>query len=338
VINAANTSHVTLAGDKPFINFYSCLTFYTLTRMNSLRLTYRSLPLIVIVIISLIVTISLVVSHILISLSYAQNGTIEKKVPINTMSKSKLPGIKIIFPEQGQRVSNDKNLTITGMSTYNSHTNCQVSIIVNNVRPYQHVNATGHNGANDYSTWKFPLSSKYTTVKAGLSNKATAKLTCNARPMNMTKFHSVNFTSTSTGASIPQAQLHTSKNNTNSTNSNKNNTKLLSIIGKQESNKPGNPSVSSTIDNHSKMISNKQKTLDNSMTSRSRTINHDNKSSIKSESSEISKDSTMNGIKDPFVLTLPTINDNLSSSSPPPELQSESHSKNNNEGSHHHMK
>ena len=95
----------------------------------------------------------------------------------------------------------------------------------------------------------------------------TAKLTCIDRQTNMTKFYSGNFTSASAGASIPQAQLHTSKNNTNSTNSNKNSTELLSIIGKQESNKPGNPSVSPTIDNHNKMISNEQKTLDNSMTS-----------------------------------------------------------------------
>ena len=93
----------------------------------------------------------------------------------------------------------------------------------------------------------------------------------------MTKFYSINFTSASAGASIPQAQQHTSKNNTNSTNCNKNGTDLLSIIGKQESNKPGNPSVSPTIDNHNKMISNEQKTLDNSMTSMSRTITHDDR-------------------------------------------------------------
>ena len=193
VINAANISHVILAGDKPFINFYSYLTLYTLTRMNSLKLIYRSLPLMV----TVIVCLMLIGSYILISLSYAQNGIIEKKASINMVAKSKLQGIKIIFPAQGQRVPDDKNLIITGMSTYNSHTNCQVSIIVNNVRPYEHVIATGHNGTNDYSTWKFPLSSKYTTVKAGLSNKATAKLTCIDKPTNMTKFYSGNFTSAS---------------------------------------------------------------------------------------------------------------------------------------------
>ena len=37
------------------------------------------------------------------------------------LAKSKLPGIKIIFPMQGQKVSDNKNLTITETSTYNSH-------------------------------------------------------------------------------------------------------------------------------------------------------------------------------------------------------------------------
>ena len=86
---------------------------------------------------------------------------------------------------------------------------------------------------------------------------------------------------------------------------------LLSIIGKQESNKPGNPSVSPTIDNHNKMISNEQKTLDNSMTSMSRTITHDDRLFIKPESATTPMDLAMNGTRDPFVLTLPTINDNL---------------------------
>ena len=154
----------------------------------------------------------------------------------------------------------------------------------------------------------------------------------------MTKFYSINFASASTSASIPQVQLHNSKNNNNSTNINRNNPELLSIIRKHEPNNTGNPSLSSATEKHNKMISNKQKTLDNSMTSRSEAITHENKSSIKPESSEISNDSAMNGIKGPFVLTLPSINDNSSSSSPLPESQSENHSKNNDQGSHHHKK
>ena len=96
--------------------------------------------------------------------------------------------------------------------------------------------------------------------------------------------------------------------------------------------------MSPTIDNHNKMISNEQKTLDNSMTSMSRTITHDDRLFIKPESATTPMDLAMNGTRDPFVLTLPTINDNLSSPSPSPELQSESHSKKSDEGSHHHKK
>ena len=59
------------------------------------------------------------------------------------------------------------------------------------------------------------------------------------------------------------------------------------------------------------MISNEQKTLDNSMTSRSRTITHDNRLFIKSESTTTPRDLAMNGTRDQFVLTLPLIDDNL---------------------------
>jgi hypothetical protein len=45
--------------------------------------------------------------------------------------------------------------------------NCQVSVIVNNVKPYQNATATGTGGAADYSKWKFDITSKYTTIKSG---------------------------------------------------------------------------------------------------------------------------------------------------------------------------
>jgi len=34
------------------------------------------------------------------------------------MAKSKVNGIKITFPKQGQSIHNDKNFTISGISTY----------------------------------------------------------------------------------------------------------------------------------------------------------------------------------------------------------------------------
>ena len=154
--------------------------------------------------------------------------------------------------------------------------------------------------------------------------------------MNITKFYSANFTSASTGASIPQVQLLNSKNDTNNIDINKNNTDLLLIIRKQEPNKSGNSSALSTTDNYDKLMSNKQTTPDISMTSRSRTIAHENKLLIKPESKEISKNSTVNVTNGPFILSLPSINKNISSLSSSPQLQSKSHSKTNNEKSRHH--
>lgn len=249
------------------------------------------------------------------------------------MAKSKDNGIKIIFPKQGQSIHNDKNLTITGMSTYNHHAKCRVSIVLNNVRPYQNVIATGHNGSNDYSAWKFPLSSKYAIVKPGL-NRVAAKLICSAKPTNITKFYGVNFNSASIGSPISQAQLQALKNNTNSTNINKNSTELLYKIGKEGPNKPVNPSVPSMTDNHNKMISNRQKSPS---TIESKII-HENKSSIEPKATGISNYSSMNGNNGPFVLTLPSIKENSSYMPNSPELQSENHPKNNDHGSHHHKK
>ena len=250
----------------------------------------------------------LIGSHILTSLlAYALDNTIAKKSPTNLLIKSKPQGVKIIYPAQGQRVSNDKNLTITGMSTDNSHTNCQVSIIVNNVRPYQHVIATGHNGTNDYSTWKFPLNPKYATLKPGLGNKATAKLTCYDTRTNLTKFYSVNFTSKPTNISIAQTQQY-SKNSTRIINGNKKVTELSSILRKQQSSKLGNPSVSSPT-GILPATNNKQNALDN-FTTNKRITDTRNEASLKPESTVTSKQSGVKGnekTNDPFVLTLPSI-------------------------------
>ena len=298
--------------------------------MNSLRLVYRSFTLIITVVISLL----LVGSQILISFSYAQGSTIENKAPTNLLAKSKLPGIKIIFPAQGQRIPEAKNLTLTGISMYNSHTNCQVSIIVNNIKPYQHVIPTGHNGTNDYSTWKFPLTAKYTTLKPGASNKATAKLICNDKPTNLTKYYSVNFTSALTFPLTSHAQLPILKSDSNVSSSNKNQTQLLSLNPKQQSNKLMNASTASTIDEHNKTAKDQQKPHTTTMP---RTDTHGNKLS-NPESTMTPKDSMLSGTDSPFVLTLPSSGGNYSLSHTSPESQSDSHSKNNIADFHHHHK
>jgi hypothetical protein len=62
---------------------------------------------------------------------------------INALPSS-LPSIQI--PECS-------GLTVTGTSVANSMSAyCQVSVIVNGIKPYQRAVPTGHGGANDYST------------------------------------------------------------------------------------------------------------------------------------------------------------------------------------------
>jgi PKD domain len=100
-------------------------------------------------------------------------------------------GVKITSPIKNQRVPVG-SLTISGTSTHNTTSNCQVSVIVNNVKPYQNATAIGSGGNNDYSKWNFNLAPKYTTIKEG-TNKITAKLACADNP-NLKKFYSVNIT------------------------------------------------------------------------------------------------------------------------------------------------
>ena len=69
---------------------------------------------------------------------------------------------------------------------------CQVSIIVNGIKPYHTATATGPDGAADYSKWNFVLTSKYATIKPGPDNRITAKYTCSNN--NQRSFYNVNVT------------------------------------------------------------------------------------------------------------------------------------------------
>jgi hypothetical protein len=97
--------------------------------------------------------------------------------------------VKILSPSPGQSflINSQNSLAVIGSSTlpstlsniYNNNTlgGCQVSVIVNNVRPYQKAIPTGPNGINDYSSWRFEINSDYTQIMEGL-NRITAKLSC----------------------------------------------------------------------------------------------------------------------------------------------------------------
>jgi hypothetical protein len=274
----------------------------------------------------------LIGSQLLIGLSYAQSSNIEKGSNATMAVKSKPQGVKITFPSQGQRVTGDKNLTLSGTSTYNNR-DCQVSIIVNNIKPYQRVIGTGQKGTNDYSTWKFPLNAKYTTLKAGSSNKATAKLTCIDKPMNLTKYYSVNFTSSSNSPSTSLVQQSGLKNGSNSSTSNTNKTQTQFSSQTQHESTILNPSYASTKES-SKSLRTEQKSDHNDTVSGTDADNH----RLNHESTPGSNDSMINEAKSPFVLSTPTIDNNSSVSSGSTQLQSDSHSKNNDQNSHHHHK
>ena len=85
--------------------------------------------------------------------------------------------IKIVTPETGQQIPAGKELTVSGESSDDNSKDCDVSVIVNYVKPYHTASATGAGGDDDNSRWNFTLSSNYTEIKEG-TNKITAKLFC----------------------------------------------------------------------------------------------------------------------------------------------------------------
>jgi hypothetical protein len=122
----------------------------------------------------------------------------------NNMSSSSLLGVNITSPQKGQQIpANIVDLTISGKSTDKpAADDCQVSVIVNGIKPYQHAIANGSTGEkNDYSRWFFILNSNYTSIKEG-ANKITAKLSCLPTVVsddnNMTKWYSINVTGITT--------------------------------------------------------------------------------------------------------------------------------------------
>jgi hypothetical protein len=119
----------------------------------------------------------------------------------------KVPAIKIISPEDGQLVaaslsnmtngtnadSYNSTLVVTGSATDDANSPCEVSVLLNDVRPYQPATPQGTSGKDDYSNWQFLITPEYSTIKQG-ANKITAKLSCLKSPTNLTKWYSVNVT------------------------------------------------------------------------------------------------------------------------------------------------
>ena len=103
-------------------------------------------------------------------LSFSQNsGVPSSPIPSET--------IKIVKPITTQNVSSRDELTISGQSSDNNLKNCSVSVIVNDVKPYQNAVARGAGGPTDFSEWEFALHNNYTQIIEG-ENKITSKLLC----------------------------------------------------------------------------------------------------------------------------------------------------------------
>jgi len=95
--------------------------------------------------------------------------------------------IKILSPVTTQNATVGKDIIISGQSSDDAVKNCSVSVIVNDIRPYQNASARGTEGMDDLSRWEFALSNNYTHVIEGM-NKITAKLLCESAP---TRWYSV---------------------------------------------------------------------------------------------------------------------------------------------------
>jgi len=116
-------------------------------------------------------------------------GNATNKLPTSEQVKSNIHLVKITSPIKGQRIPVRSSITVTGTSISKSP-DCEVSVIVNGIKPYQKAVPTGAGMANNYSTWAYSLAP--TVIKLG-QNKITAKFSC-GNNINFTPHNSVNVT------------------------------------------------------------------------------------------------------------------------------------------------
>jgi hypothetical protein len=131
-------------------------------------------------------------------ISKAQNAPINPTSSPSHAAPPKPHMVEIVSPSKGEQVLVGKALLISGSSAGNTNVasiNCQVSVNVNGIKPYQRTTATGPNGSDDYSKWNFTSSPTYTSIKQG-QNKITAKYSCANSPSSF--YNSVNVTGVTT--------------------------------------------------------------------------------------------------------------------------------------------
>ena len=101
--------------------------------------------------------------------------------------------MRITSPVRGQNVPVGKNLVVSGISAIGRSTsNCDVSVIVNGIKPYQNATGIGPKGEKDYSKCTFLVIPKYTIIKEGI-NKIVSKISCSNKP-SLVSYYSLNVT------------------------------------------------------------------------------------------------------------------------------------------------
>jgi hypothetical protein len=126
---------------------------------------------------------------------YYVKTVIRFKNYISTSSQSVPIGGDFKILEASKIINNNNNNTSSS-----SIGNCYVSVIVNNIKPYQNATAAGPNGINDYSSkWNYTLSLIHHNKKR--RTKITSKLSCMNNISNIGSISTNNINSITTPSS-----------------------------------------------------------------------------------------------------------------------------------------
>ena len=158
----------------------------------------------------------------------AYYSVLHVQAQLQQQQSSPIIGIKITSPIADQVPVGE--LTISGISTDNSTTDCTVYADWNNLKPFQTAVATGPDGLNDYSKWNFTYTPQYHIITNG-TNELTAQISCfNSNTLsNITKSYSVNvtgiiesseqssLTAQNVSSSLPSVKIDNNDNNRTAT-------------------------------------------------------------------------------------------------------------------------
>ena len=175
--------------------------------------------------------------------SYAYQQASNEQVPPAQLPPKSM-GVKITSPAESQNLPIGE-LEISGTSTDNAATDCQVLVDVNDMKPFQKATATGPGGQNDYSGWSFKYTDAYHLITEG-PNELTAKLSCSDNDIKP-KWHTVNITGIAKKPG-PYNILFTQVMNNESSSLLSNNTQQGSPVGEHKQNITSPQGVNKTTD------------------------------------------------------------------------------------------